>query len=63
MNESYYMSHGGKIPVKWTAPDVGRIKSVLDCGLHGYTFGLCTPTLFLCMKESAISKDLRVFLP
>ena len=23
MDESYYISHGGKIPVKWTAPEVG----------------------------------------
>ena len=22
MDESYYVSHGGKIPVKWTAPEV-----------------------------------------
>jgi hypothetical protein len=21
-NENYYISHGGKIPVKWTAPEV-----------------------------------------
>ena len=25
MDESYYVSHGGKIPVKWTAPEVGVI--------------------------------------
>ena len=23
MDENYYISHGGKIPVKWTAPEVG----------------------------------------
>ena len=23
MDENYYVSHGGKIPVKWTAPEVG----------------------------------------
>ena len=22
MDESYYVSHGGKVPVKWTAPEV-----------------------------------------
>ena len=22
MDENYYMSHGGQIPVKWTAPEV-----------------------------------------
>ena len=25
MDENYYISHGGKIPVKWTAPEVGYI--------------------------------------
>ena len=24
MDDSYYISHGGKIPVKWTAPEVGN---------------------------------------
>ena len=27
MDESYYVSHGGKIPVKWTAPEVSPEKS------------------------------------
>ncbi len=22
LDENYYVSHGGKIPVKWTAPEV-----------------------------------------
>ena len=22
VNENYYVAHGGKIPVKWTAPEV-----------------------------------------
>ncbi len=26
VDESYYVSHGGKIPVKWTAPEVGTVK-------------------------------------
>ena len=25
VDDSYYVSHGGKIPVKWTAPEVGNI--------------------------------------
>ena len=25
MDEAYYQSSGGKIPVKWTAPEVGKI--------------------------------------
>ena len=24
MDENYYVSHGGKVPVKWTAPEVGK---------------------------------------
>ena len=23
-DENYYVSHGGKVPVKWTAPEVGQ---------------------------------------
>ncbi len=26
-DENYYVSHGGKIPVKWTAPEVSVIVS------------------------------------
>ena len=26
MDENYYVSHGGQIPVKWTAPEVWRNK-------------------------------------
>ena len=26
-NDSYYMSTGGKIPVKWTAPEVSQLVS------------------------------------
>ena len=22
MDENYYVSHGGKVPIKWTAPEV-----------------------------------------
>ena len=25
-NENYYISSGGKIPVKWTAPEVSALK-------------------------------------
>ena len=24
-NENYYVSHGGKVPVKWTAPEVESV--------------------------------------
>lgn len=29
MDENYYISHGGKIPVKWTAPEVITLEIVL----------------------------------
>ena len=34
MDENYYVSRGGKVPVKWTAPEV-RGKYQMNCGLHG----------------------------
>ena len=30
MDESYYVSHGGKIPVKWTAPEVSYTSCILN---------------------------------
>ena len=34
MNDSYYISHGGKVPVKWTAPEVGKMMmSIVQPGL------------------------------
>ena len=29
MDEDYYVSHGGKIPVKWTAPEVTNLGSCI----------------------------------
>ena len=29
MDENYYVSHGGKIPVKWTAPEVLLSESII----------------------------------
>ena len=29
MDENYYVSHGGKVPVKWTAPEVIYIRKCL----------------------------------
>ena len=29
LDESYYVSHGGKIPVKWTAPEVNLSQCLL----------------------------------
>ena len=28
LDDEYYVSHGEKIPVKWTAPEVGYIRAV-----------------------------------
>ena len=35
MDESYYVSHGGKIPVKWTAPEVSG-SLAYDCHIQGW---------------------------
>ena len=35
MDENYYISGGGMIPIKWTAPEVS---SCLIRLLHGYSF-------------------------
>ena len=31
MDENYYVSHGGLIPVKWTAPEAS---ASIECVLH-----------------------------
>ena len=31
MDENYYVSHGGKVPVKWTAPEVGSVSMETGC--------------------------------
>ena len=54
VDESYYVSHGGKIPVKWTAPEVQTIMlpSLLLQILTGCMIRLCTtrstPLLVMC---------------
>ena len=34
MDENYYVSHGGKIPVKWTAPEVRRACNIVFTTIH-----------------------------
>ena len=41
MNQKYYVSHGGMIPVKWTAPEVGKIGNIY-CQHVCITHRLCT---------------------
>ena len=31
MDENYYVSGGGKVPVKWTAPEVGSVSMETGC--------------------------------
>ena len=40
-DSDYYVSHGGKIPVKWTAPEVIVCETavILKIDLNGYTIG------------------------
>ena len=32
-DENYYVSKGGKVPVKWTAPEVGPPLRMYVCGM------------------------------
>ena len=43
MDENYYISHGGKIPVKWTAPEVGSTRT--DCAWRQN----CDPIQCFCL--------------
>ena len=38
---SYYVSHGGKIPVKWTSPEVHMLPGFKHTHTHTHTFLLC----------------------
>ena len=40
MDESYYVSHGGKIPVKWTAPEVSG-SLAYDCHIYANYNNIC----------------------
>ena len=52
MDESYYVSHGGKVPVKWTAPEVCIIDIHVIMMLFEYLNRLfitrSTPPLVMC---------------
>ena len=37
MDEGYYVSHGGKIPVKWTAPEVRSAGQYTNSIMFSYT--------------------------
>ena len=37
INEDYYVSRGGKVPVKWIAPEVSNV-STHGCSYSGYCF-------------------------
>jgi len=38
MDDDYYKSQGGVVPVKWTAPEV-RISSLYKCTIRGHSQG------------------------
>ena len=48
MESDYYMSMGGKVPIRWTAPEVGIIKSVCKTHIHLWRciHSPCEPVLF-----------------
>lgn len=31
LDDNYYVSHGGKVPVKWTAPEVSTYAFEIEC--------------------------------
>ena len=51
MDESYYVSHGGRIPVKWTAPEVEILTASVTFD-EIFSLRLCTtrstPLLVMC---------------
>ena len=52
MDENYYVSHGGKVPVKWTAPEVGSVSMetgcVVTCSFHRPFTTRSTPLPVMC---------------
>ena len=50
MDENYYVSHGGKIPVKWTAPEVME---------YSYDIVLNYVTLWILQAGTPIQKVLH----
>ena len=48
--DSYYVSHGGQIPVKWTAPEV----LCIDLGQMSYEEGICMCLFRLCTTRSTL---------
>ena len=56
MDENYYVSHGGKIPVKWTAPEVTKASYSYICML------LETKLSFLVTLRLSITKSTPVLV-
>ena len=49
-DENFYISHGGKIPVKWTAPEVSQIVVCLEIISHtrSLPIGTSVQDILLC---------------
>ena len=46
--EDYYISHGGKVPVKWTAPEVCMyiyVRAHVYLFMYGHWVCICIPSL------------------
>ena len=36
MNDNYYVSHGGKVPIKWTSPEVAIKLNIMVVTVNTY---------------------------
>ena len=50
MDENYYISHGGKVPVKWTAPEVCVVFILTTDSPYSFVVHVCCSRL--CISGS-----------
>ena len=74
-NENYYVSRGGKVPVKWTAPEVESVsmetECVVTCGFLNRPFTtrstplpvMCGALAVSCMRYGVLDMHLLRITP
>ena len=55
MNKDYYISHGGQVPIKWTAPEV------LKCLTNAYSHDYILLTQAINYKKYSTASDVWSF--